>query len=42
MWQGTLHLELPQFDEVYTWNLPRCVVHNVIIGKLWMEQVKAV
>jgi len=37
--QGTLHLELPQLDEVYTWNLPKCVVHNVIIGKLWMEQV---
>ena len=38
--QGTLHLELPQHDEVYTWNLPKCVVHNVIIGKLWMEQVR--
>jgi len=38
--QGTLQLQLPGYDdEIYTWNLPKCVVHNVIIGKLWMEQV---
>ena len=39
--QGTLQLQLPGYDdEIYTWNLPKCVVHNVIIGKLWMEQVR--
>lgn len=24
--------------EAYTWTNPTCCVHNVIIGKLWIEQ----
>ena len=24
--------------EVYTWSNPFCCVHNVILGKLWIEQ----
>lgn len=25
-------------NEAYTWTNPTCCVHNVIIGKLWIEQ----
>lgn len=25
-------------NEAYTWTNPTCCVHNVIIGKLWLEQ----
>lgn len=24
--------------EAYTWTNPMCCVHNVILGKLWIEQ----
>jgi len=39
---GPMRLDLkhPQHPaETYTWNLIPCVVHNIILGKLWMEQV---
>ncbi|XP_007952875.1 oxysterol-binding protein-related protein 2 [Orycteropus afer afer] len=36
--RGTITLELLQQDEAYTWTNPTCCVHNVIIGKLWIEQ----
>lgn len=25
-------------NETYTWSNPYCCVHNVILGKLWIEQ----
>ncbi|KAI5095697.1 oxysterol-binding protein-related protein 2 isoform X1, partial [Silurus meridionalis] len=36
--KGTMTLELSKHKEAYTWTNPMCCVHNVIIGKLWIEQ----
>lgn len=36
--RGTITMELLKHKEVYTWTYPTCCVHNVIIGKLWIEQ----
>ncbi|XP_053309546.1 oxysterol-binding protein-related protein 2 [Spea bombifrons] len=36
--KGTNTLELVKHQEAYTWTNPTCCVHNVIIGKLWIEQ----
>uniref|UniRef100_A0A8C8YS41 Oxysterol-binding protein n=1 Tax=Prolemur simus TaxID=1328070 RepID=A0A8C8YS41_PROSS len=36
--RGTITLELLAHNEAYTWTNPTCCVHNVIIGKLWIEQ----
>ncbi|XP_054433525.1 oxysterol-binding protein-related protein 2 isoform X3 [Pteronotus mesoamericanus] len=36
--RGTITLELLRHGEAYTWTNPTCCVHNVIIGKLWIEQ----
>ncbi|XP_066090871.1 oxysterol-binding protein-related protein 2 [Saccopteryx bilineata] len=36
--RGTITLELLRHKEAYTWTNPTCCVHNVIIGKLWIEQ----
>ncbi|KAL2104205.1 hypothetical protein ACEWY4_001073 [Coilia grayii] len=36
--KGTITLELLKHREVYTWTNPFCCVHNVILGKLWIEQ----
>lgn len=36
--KGTMTLELLKHKEVYTWTNPMCCVHNIILGKLWIEQ----
>ncbi|XP_077464446.1 oxysterol-binding protein-related protein 2-like isoform X2 [Stigmatopora argus] len=36
--KGTMTLELLKHKEAYTWTNPMCCIHNVIIGKLWIEQ----
>lgn len=36
--KGTMTLKLLKHEEVYTWTNPLCCVHNVILGKLWIEQ----
>lgn len=36
--RGAITLELLKHKDVYTWTNPTCCVHNVIIGKLWIEQ----
>ncbi|XP_067096283.1 oxysterol-binding protein-related protein 2-like [Osmerus mordax] len=36
--KGIITLELLKHKEVYTWSNPFCCVHNVILGKLWIEQ----
>ncbi|XP_076133442.1 oxysterol-binding protein-related protein 2b [Alosa pseudoharengus] len=36
--KGTITLELLKHKEAYTWTNPYCCVHNVILGKLWIEQ----
>lgn len=33
----TLHLKTT--NETYTWSNVNCCVHNIIVGKLWFEQV---
>nr|XP_028693833.1 oxysterol-binding protein-related protein 1 isoform X3 [Macaca mulatta] len=30
--------ELVRHNEAYTWTNPTCCVHNIIVGKLWIEQ----
>ncbi|XP_040335138.1 oxysterol-binding protein-related protein 1 isoform X2 [Herpailurus yagouaroundi] len=36
--KGTITLELLEHSEAYTWTNPTCCVHNIIVGKLWIEQ----
>ncbi|CAL8235270.1 unnamed protein product [Boreogadus saida] len=36
--KGTMTLELLKHKEAYTWINPMCCVHNIILGKLWIEQ----
>uniref|UniRef100_A0A674PNL8 Oxysterol-binding protein n=1 Tax=Takifugu rubripes TaxID=31033 RepID=A0A674PNL8_TAKRU len=36
--KGTITLELLKHNEAYTWSNPYCCVHNIIMGKLWIEQ----
>ncbi|CAB1336528.1 unnamed protein product [Coregonus sp. 'balchen'] len=36
--KGTMTLELLKHKEAYTWTNPLCCVHNIIMGKLWIEQ----
>ncbi|KAM9307897.1 oxysterol-binding protein-related protein 1 isoform 2-T2 [Gastrophryne carolinensis] len=36
--KGIITLELPKHNEAYTWTNPTCCVHNIIVGKLWIEQ----
>lgn len=36
--EGTVILRLSKHNETYTWTGVTCCVHNIIVGKLWMEQ----
>ncbi|XP_064096238.1 oxysterol-binding protein-related protein 1-like [Macrobrachium nipponense] len=36
--KGVLTVELPNHGEAYTWSNVNCCVHNIIVGKLWIEQ----
>ncbi|XP_059580145.1 oxysterol-binding protein-related protein 1 isoform X2 [Alligator mississippiensis] len=36
--KGIMTLELLEHNEAYTWTNPTCCVHNIIVGKLWIEQ----
>ncbi|XP_041422333.1 oxysterol-binding protein-related protein 1 isoform X4 [Xenopus laevis] len=36
--KGIITLELLKHKESYTWTNPTCCVHNIIVGKLWIEQ----
>ncbi|XP_029308589.1 oxysterol-binding protein-related protein 1-like isoform X2 [Cottoperca gobio] len=40
--KGLLTLELPKYNEAYTWTNPTCCVHNIIVGQLWIEQYGSV
>ena len=35
--KGILTVELPLTGEMFTWTNVNCVVHNIIMGTLWME-----
>lgn len=36
--KGIITLEILKHNEAYTWSNPYCCVHNIILGKLWIEQ----
>lgn len=36
--KGVIRTDFPNHDEYYTWSNPKCSVHNIVVGKLWMEQ----
>ncbi|KAK8385451.1 hypothetical protein O3P69_016342 [Scylla paramamosain] len=36
--KGCLTVEFPNHGEAYTWSNVNCCVHNIIVGKLWIEQ----
>uniref|UniRef100_A0A3Q3W9N0 Oxysterol-binding protein n=1 Tax=Mola mola TaxID=94237 RepID=A0A3Q3W9N0_MOLML len=36
--KGVMTLELPEYNEAYTWTNPTCCIHNIIVGQLWIEQ----
>ena len=37
---GITHLEFPKSGNHYTWRKVKTVVHNIVIGKLWIDQVQ--
>ncbi|KAH0945648.1 hypothetical protein HN011_006237 [Eciton burchellii] len=39
--KGTVTVELPKWKEAYTWQNVNCILHNVLVGQLWMEQLGA-
>lgn len=36
--KGIVTVELPKWNEAYTWTNVNCCVHNIIVGKMWIEQ----
>jgi hypothetical protein len=36
--KGVVTIKLPKWNETYSWTNPNCTIHNVLVGKLWMEQ----
>ncbi|XP_052872436.1 oxysterol-binding protein-related protein 2 isoform X1 [Anopheles cruzii] len=36
--KGVVTVEFPKLHEAYSWTNVNCCVHNVIVGKLWIEQ----
>lgn len=36
--EGTVTAELKKWDEAYTWTNVTCSVHNIVVGKIWIEQ----
>ncbi|XP_033208969.1 oxysterol-binding protein-related protein 2 isoform X2 [Belonocnema kinseyi] len=39
--KGVLTVELPKWNEAYTWQNVNCILHNVLVGQIWMEQLGA-
>ncbi|XP_034946914.1 oxysterol-binding protein-related protein 2 [Chelonus insularis] len=39
--KGVVTVELPKWKEAYTWQNVNCILHNVLVGQLWMEQLGA-
>ncbi|XP_076282460.1 oxysterol-binding protein-related protein 2 isoform X1 [Lasioglossum baleicum] len=37
--KGVVTVELPKWKEAYTWQNINCILHNVLVGQLWMEQL---
>ena len=36
-YSGITHLEFPKTGNHYTWRKVKTVVHNIVIGKLWID-----
>ncbi|XP_019865898.1 oxysterol-binding protein-related protein 2 [Aethina tumida] len=36
--KGVVTVVFPKLNEAYSWSNVQCCVHNIIVGKLWMEQ----
>ncbi|XP_017018456.1 oxysterol-binding protein-related protein 2 [Drosophila kikkawai] len=36
--KGTVTVEFPKWNETYSWTNVNCCVHNIIVGRLWIEQ----
>lgn len=36
--KGVVTVEFPRWNESYTWTNVNCCVHNIIVGKMWIEQ----
>jgi oxysterol-binding protein-related protein 1/2 len=36
--KGLVTVKLLNWDETYTWHNVNCTIHNIIVGKLWIEQ----
>nr|NP_611865.1 uncharacterized protein Dmel_CG3860, isoform A [Drosophila melanogaster]AAF47130.1 uncharacterized protein Dmel_CG3860, isoform A [Drosophila melanogaster]AAM11336.1 GH12064p [Drosophila melanogaster]ACL90698.1 CG3860-PA [synthetic construct] len=36
--KGTVTVEFPKWNESYSWTNVNCCVHNIIVGRLWIEQ----
>ncbi|XP_043284717.1 oxysterol-binding protein-related protein 2 isoform X2 [Venturia canescens] len=39
--KGIVTVELPKWKEAYTWQNVNCILHNVLVGQLWIEQLGA-
>ncbi|XP_046742470.1 oxysterol-binding protein-related protein 2 [Diprion similis] len=39
--KGMVTVELPKWKEAYTWQNVNCILHNVLVGQFWMEQLGA-
>ncbi|XP_014220050.1 oxysterol-binding protein-related protein 2 isoform X2 [Copidosoma floridanum] len=37
--KGVVTVELPKWNEAYTWQNVNCILHNVLVGQIWMEQL---
>ncbi|KAJ8686275.1 hypothetical protein QAD02_022069 [Eretmocerus hayati] len=37
--KGMVTVELPKWREAYTWQNVNCILHNVLVGQIWMEQL---
>lgn len=36
--KGVVTVQLTKWNEAYTWTNVNCCVHNIIVGKMWIEQ----
>ncbi|XP_043467114.1 oxysterol-binding protein-related protein 2 isoform X1 [Leptopilina heterotoma] len=39
--KGILTVKLLKWNETYTWQNVNCILHNVLVGQIWMEQLGA-
>jgi len=37
MCNGAVHLKIPEFGDHFTWNRATLCIHNVVVGKVWVD-----